>query len=155
MENPNPSDIKNPALEKEKKKKRPRGFASVIDSQLTPLNTSDYFKEKYGQDSFKMLLIATDDKHAAFVTVNEGSVVIEDVKNEKEELKILKPNGKIQTDTETFLGFAMGKVNPLSAILSGKLRIKGIRTVLRFTKYFGVLAYIQKQQKTPKPVDVN
>ena len=131
MENPNPSEIKNPASEKEKKKKRPRGFAAIIDSQLMPLNGSDYFKEKYGQDSFKILLVPTDEKHAAHVIINNGSVVVEDIKNEKEELKVLKPNGKIQTDTETFLGFAMGKVNPVTAILSGKLKIRGIRTVLR------------------------
>jgi putative sterol carrier protein len=108
------------------------------------LNTSDYFRQKYGEDCFTLLLVATDDKHAAFLTVKDGHVEVEDVKNEPAELRKVKSNGKIMTSEEVFFSFAMGKVNPVKAILTGKLRIRGYRTVLRFTKYFSVLAYLIK-----------
>jgi putative sterol carrier protein len=139
----------------EKKKKRPRGFASIIDTQLAPLNSSEYFKQKYGQDRFTLLLIATDDNYAAFVTVADGTVCVEGVKNKPEELKPLKYNGRILTSTETFLAFAMGKVNPVKAVLTGKLKIRGFRVVLHFAKYFSILAYIQKQQAKAKAEQAN
>lgn len=141
-----------PSSSGEKKKKRARGFAGTIESQLAPLNTSDYFKQKYGMDDFVLLLIATDDNHAALITVKEGQVVVDGIKNKPDELSQVKYNGMIKTSSEYFMLFAMGKVNPVKAILTGKLKIKGFRVVLRFTKYFGILAFIMKQQKAQEQI---
>ena len=42
--------------------------------------------------------------------------------------------------------FTMGKVNPIKAILTGKLKLRGIKKILQFVKYFKVLSYLQKQK---------
>jgi putative sterol carrier protein len=45
----------------------------------------------------------------------------------------------IITTKPTFIGFGLGKIKPLKAIITGKLRIKGIRYILKFAKYFALL----------------
>jgi putative sterol carrier protein len=132
---------------KKEKKRRLLGFAGIIYSTLEPLNSSEYFKEKYSADNYSILLVAKDDTKAALVHFKDGTVEIEQVKNKPEELKPLKYQGRIIADVETFMKFAMGKINPIKAVLTRKLRIKGIKNVLQFSKYFKVLAYIQKQAK--------
>jgi putative sterol carrier protein len=132
---------------KPSKKKTPRGFAGEINNQLKPLNNSEFFKQTHGQDKFTLLLIATDDSHAALVKVENGTVEIEDIKNKPEEIKAVKFNGRISTTFETFLKFATGKINPIKAILTGQLKLKGIRTVLKFVTFFKILSHIAKEQK--------
>ena len=120
------------------KKKKLIGFPLVIANQLAPLNTSDYFKENYGTDDYTLLIIANDAKRAAFITIKEGTVLVEQVKKKNiEELKDLKKkaDGRIETDIESFLKLAMGKLNPVKAILKGQLKVKGIGKILKFVKY--------------------
>ncbi len=118
-------------------------------AQLSPLNESEYFKEQYGEDNYTLLLTATDDKRAAIVYVKDGTIKIEQIKNKPEELKPAKKasNGGITADIETFLKFGMGTVKPIPAILTGKLKIRGIGKVLRFKKYFGILRRIKLEKK--------
>lgn len=145
---PSSTTASSPSPEPSKKKKRLKGFAALIGSQLNLLNGNEYFKQKYGTDSFSILLIATDDSDAAFVKINNGSVEIEGVKNKKEELKHLKPNAQVKTDMDTFVAVAFGKLkSPVKAVLTGKIKIKGVKKVLQFIKYFKIISYIIKQQK--------
>ncbi|UYP46027.1 hypothetical protein NEF87_002312 [Candidatus Lokiarchaeum ossiferum] len=135
-------------LKVKKKKKKLLGFPKIIWNQLSILNESSYFKEIYGEDHFNLLLIATDDRRAAIVRVKDGTVAIEQVKNKPEFIdpvkKQIKP--RLTTDIETFFGFAMGKVHPVKAILTGKLKIRKVKTVLRFTKFLGVAAHETKNR---------
>jgi len=139
----------NVVPEKKKKKKRLLGFPSVMWAQLSPLNESDYFKEEYGEDDYSLLLRATDDRRSAIVYVKNGTIKVEQIKNKPEELKPAKKstNGGITADTETFLKFGMGTVKPIPAILSGKLKIRGVFKVLRFKKYFGILRRMKQEKK--------
>jgi len=141
----------NKSLEKaEGKKKRPRGFAGDIYNQLKPLNTSDYFKQTYGQDNYTILLQATDDSHAAFTKIANGSVEVEDVSTKSDEIKNLKPQAKVATSYDLFLKLAMGKLKTkdlIKLIFARKLKIKGLTKVLRFVKYFKVLSFIAKEQR--------
>lgn len=134
---------------KKKKKKKLLGFPSVMWTQLSPLNDSEYFKENFGEDDYNLLLRATDDRRAAILYVKDGTIKIEQIKNKPEFLKPAKKasNGGITADIETFLNFAMGTVKPVPAILSGKLKIRGIGKVLRFKKYFGILRHIKLEKK--------
>jgi len=145
LQKPSPNDASEMPREK---KKRLLGFPSVIWNQVQILNESAYFKENYGQDDFQILLIAIDDNRAAILTSKNGTVEVDQVKNKPEEINPLKKQirARIVTDTETFLGFAMKKVKPAKAIFSGKLKIAGVKTVLRFTKYFGVIAHERKSR---------
>ena len=57
----------------EEKKKKPRGFAGVIYTQMMPLNAKEKFKEKYKDASVKLLLNATDGKYAALIVIDKGN----------------------------------------------------------------------------------
>ncbi len=145
-----PKSTENIVPEKKKKKKKKLlGFPSVMWAQLSPLNESDYFKEQYGEDDYSLLLNATDDRRAAIVYVKDGTIKIEQIKNKPEFIKPAKKetNGGITADTETFLKFGMGTVKPVPAILSGKLKLRGIGKVLRFKKYFGILRKMKLEKK--------
>lgn len=147
----------NKTLEKaEGKKKRPRGFAGDIYNQLKPLNTSEYFKQTYGQDNYTILLQATDDSHAAFTKIENGKVEVEDVSTKNEEFKQLKPQAKVATSYDLFLKLAMGKLKTkdmIKLIFTGKLKIKGIKKVLHFVKYFKVLSFIAKEQRKKAQIE--
>ncbi len=139
--------------ERKKKKKKLLGFPKIIWNQLSILNESTYFKENFSEDCFDLLVIATDDRRAAIVHVKEATVVVEQVKNKPEFINPVKKQIKprLTTDIDTFFGFAMGKVNPVKAILTGKLKIKKVKTVLKFTKYLSVAAHETKNRNsTPK-----
>jgi hypothetical protein len=51
------------------------------------LNDSSYFKENYGEEKFKVLLICTDDRVAALVDVNDGAVDVDGIKYNKKDPK--------------------------------------------------------------------
>ena len=70
-------------------------------------------------------------------------------RNKKEELKpaIKKADGKIETTLETLMGVITKKVDPVKAVLKRQLKLKGVRKVLKFIKYFKVVSYINKQKK--------
>jgi putative sterol carrier protein len=139
------ADAQGGAPAKKPRKKRLRGFPSLIWGQLQVLNTSDYFKQKYGQDRFRLLLVATDDKTAALVIVADGQVQVEGVPNEPAELKQVKRNGLLVCTTDQFFAIAMGKLDPVKAWLKRQIKIRGFRTLLKFSKYFGVIAHCMKQ----------
>ncbi len=137
--------------EKTHKKKKLLGFPSVIWNQLKILNDFEPFKAQFTDEHIDILIISTDDRRAAIVHIHEGKIVVEQVKTKPEFLtpvkKQIKP--RITTDTTTFLGLAMGKVNPVKAILKGKLKIRKLKVVLKFTKTFSLIkaAHRQKKQK--------
>lgn len=127
--------------EQPKKKKKLLGFPSIIWNQVKILNDSQEFKDTFGNEHFDLLIIATDDRRAAIVHVKEGTIAVDQIKTKADEFgalkKAIKP--RIITDTTTFLGLAMGKVDPVKALVKGKLKIRRVRTVLKFTKVFSII----------------
>lgn len=116
-----------------------------------PLNKSEYFKDKYGQDDATYLLVATDEKYAARLTVREGQVSVENVLNEPAELKAAtkEVQSMIKCTFDTFLAIASGKISTmglLKMLVTGKLKIKGLGKLMRMLKYFNVIAYLNKQK---------
>ena len=95
----------------EEKKKRPRGFASMIYKTVLPLNDDNKFKEKYKDIKSKILLNAVDGKYAALVIIDNGTIDVEGIVNkEKNDLKqdVLGWEAKLETTTELFLKLAAG-----------------------------------------------
>ena len=117
------------------------GFASIIFAMLKSLNTNPEFSKKHGQDNYSLLLVAKEDSKAIKLTIGEGWINFEQIDNTKENIKLTKKecSGAIITTTPTFIGFGSGKVNPIKAIITGKLKIKGLKYIQLFTKYFELL----------------
>ncbi|MHA1338439.1 MAG: hypothetical protein ACTSRZ_01775 [Promethearchaeota archaeon] len=149
--NSNISNKEKVAVDKPKKekKKKIRGFAGIIWNSLSPLNSSEYFKKNYSNFSSNVLLISIDDRHAAYVKVNEGQVEVEAIKYDRKDpkaiknmIKQLKPDGLLMTDTETFFNIAAGKITTfklLKMVLARKIR--GIKTMMVFSKFFSIAAH--------------
>ena len=118
-----------------------KGFASIIFAMLNSLNTNPEFKKKFKEDNYSILLVAKEDPKAIVLRISEGFIDFQQKDNIKSEIKELKRDcqAAIVTTTPTFIGFGSGKVNPIKAIIAGKLRLKGIKHVQQFSKYFKLL----------------
>ena len=130
----------------EEKKKKPRGFAGVIYTQLMPLNEKEKFREKYKDSSMKLLLNATDGKYAALISINDGVLDVEGISNkQKEDLKkdVLGWDGKLEMTTQLFLDFAMGKIGTGSFLvkwlITRKIKMKEMKNVMMLIDLFAIL----------------
>ncbi len=127
----------------EEKKDKLRGFAGIVSKQIEPLNEMDAFKEKFKDTEVKVLLNAKDGKWAALLIIDKGKIHVEGIKNDPKE-NIKKKNagwdGLLQTTTPIFLeilgsdNLSTGKV--VRKILSGKIKIRGIKHVLVLLQLF-------------------
>ncbi len=117
------------------------GFSGIIYTLLKQLNKNKEFAEKYKQDDYSLLLVATDDAIAIKIRVKDGQLTFQPLKNTKENIRLAKKecNGAIITSKPGFFGLVLRKTKPVKAILTGKLKIKGIKHLLKFTKYFTLL----------------
>ncbi|NPE08928.1 MAG: aminotransferase class III-fold pyridoxal phosphate-dependent enzyme [Asgard group archaeon] len=117
------------------------GFSGIIYTLLKQLNKNKEFAEKYKLDDYSLLLVAKDDTTAVKVIIKDGKLAFHPIKNTKENIRKEKKecHGAIITTKPGFFGLVLGKAKPVKAILTGKLKIKGIKYLLKFTKYFGLL----------------
>ena len=129
----------------EEKKKRLRGFAGIVSKQVEPLNESEKFKEKFKDTEVKVLINAKDGKNAALIVIDKGKIYVEGVKNKpKKNLKkkVVGWDGRLQANTQTFIEFlgnediSLGKV--IGKVLTGRLRIRGIKHVLVLLQLFSM-----------------
>ncbi|MFX1389318.1 MAG: hypothetical protein ACFE9Z_04550 [Promethearchaeota archaeon] len=124
-------------------KKKLRGFANIVSKQVDPLNDNEKFKERFSETEVKVLLNAKDGKWAALLIIDKGKIYVEGIKNNPK-ANIKKNNagwdGLLQTTTPMFLELlgseeiSMGKV--IRKILTGKIKIRGIKHVLLLLKLF-------------------
>ncbi|UCC21194.1 MAG: hypothetical protein JSV62_07935 [Promethearchaeota archaeon] len=127
----------------EENKKKLRGFAGIVSKQVEPLNENEKFKERFKETEVKVLLNAKDGKWAALLVINKGKIYVDGIKNQPKEnikKKIAGWDGLLQTTTPMFLELlgsdkvSMSKV--IRKILSGKIKIRGIKHVLILLKLF-------------------
>ncbi|NVM43643.1 MAG: hypothetical protein HWN79_01910 [Candidatus Lokiarchaeota archaeon] len=127
----------------EEKKKRIRGFASVVSKQIEPLNEIEKFKEDFKDRTIKILLNATDGKNAALIIIDKGTICVEEVENNpKENLKKKKVgwDGRIQAKTNDFVelltseDLSIGSV--VGKVLTFKIRIRGLFKALTLLELF-------------------
>jgi hypothetical protein len=117
------------------------GFSGIIHTLLKQLNNNKEFAEKHKDDDYSLLMVATDDATAVKVVVKDGKLAFHPIKNTKENIKKAKKecNGALITSKPGFFGLVLGKTKYAKALLIGKLKIKGIRYLMKFTKYFSLL----------------
>ncbi|MHA2429781.1 MAG: hypothetical protein ACXACC_01990 [Promethearchaeota archaeon] len=127
----------------EEKKKRLKGFAGVVAKQVEPLNSNEKFKEDFKDTELKILLNAKDGKYAALLVIDKGRVYIEGIENSPKEnikKKIVGWDGLLQAKTQIFVDLlggediSMGSI--VGKILTGRIKIRGIKNVLVLLKLF-------------------
>jgi len=127
------------------KPKKARGIGGVLQKQLTPLETNKKFLKKYSKLNLTLLLNAKDSKYAAIIRFHDGKIDIESILNSNEEelsKKVLLWDGMLKTTTPIFLKIAMGKIGLFgmgAKMISGKIKAKGIKRLLKLKKIFTLL----------------
>jgi hypothetical protein len=130
-------------MSEDKKKKKLRGFASIVSKQIEPLQENQKFKEKYKDTEAKILINAKDGKYAALLVIDKGTIQVEGYKNNPKKnikKKALGWNGLIQAKTSLFLellggeDISLGKI--IRKVLTGRLKIRGLKSVLLLLQLF-------------------
>lgn len=127
----------------EEKKKRLKGFAGIVAKQVEPLNSIEKFKEDFKDTELKILLNAKDGKNAALLVIDKGRVYVEGIENKPKEnikKKVVGWDGLLQAKTQIFVDLlggediSMGSI--VGKILTGRMKIRGIKNVLVLLKLF-------------------
>lgn len=125
------------------KKKRIRGFAGVIASQLEPVNNKKRFKEKFKDyEDFRLVINASDARYAAIVIIDKGVLSVEGVRNsDKAVIKKLKKEseGYLEMTIDLFFKMAMGELSTAAQAkywLTRKIKVKGMKNVNILNKLF-------------------
>ncbi|NPD87343.1 MAG: aminotransferase class III-fold pyridoxal phosphate-dependent enzyme [Asgard group archaeon] len=116
------------------------GFASLIFAMLKSLNVNPEF-QKFKEDKYTLLIVAKEDPKAVILDIGNGKIDFTQIENTTSRVKKAKKecDGSITTNRSTFMGLGLGKTNPVIAILTGNLKVKGLKYILKFTKYFKLL----------------
>lgn len=129
----------------DEEKKKIRGFASLINSILIPLNENEKFQEKFKKIKVKILLNATNFNYAALIFIDYGFVKVESIPN-KPKLNLKKRkvgwDAFLEMDIATFLTIAMNRMSLLGVAkmwLTRKIKMRGIRKLLLLLKVFKLL----------------
>ncbi len=141
-------------MTEETPKKKLKGFARTIMGQLGILNESEYFKKKYSELDIVVLLINTDERFAAVVTIKNAVVAVDGIKynrkDPKEVKNLIKTNkwdGMLKVDTEEFFAIATGKMKTAGLLkLVLKRNLRGIKPMLSFSKLFSVIGHEMKKK---------
>ncbi len=125
--------------------KKARGFAGLMANVIGPLNNNPKFKEQFKRKKGKYLINASNLNYAALITIDNGKVIIESVKNKPQsnlKKKILGWDGYISIDSQIFLALAMDKISLLNIglkWLTRKVKIKGLIKMVTLLKIFNLL----------------
>jgi len=131
-------------MAEEEKKKKLRGFAKIVSKEVEPLNSYDKFKERYKDTEVKVLLNPKDGKEAALIVIDKGTIYVESIKNDKENIK--KKNagwdGFLEAKLQLFLDILTGGDVTVGMvvkkILFRQAKIRGIKKVLMLLELFSI-----------------
>lgn len=141
-------------MSEEAPKKKLKGFARTIMGQLGILNESEYFKKNYSELDIVVLLINTDERYVALVTIKNAIVDVDGIKFNRKDpneikslIKSTKWDGMLKVDTEQFFAIATGKMKTFGLIKLVLTRnLRGIKPMLSFAKLFGVIGHEMKKK---------
>lgn len=121
----------------EEKPKRMKGFAGIVWKLVEPLNTMEEFIEEFAEVEVKILVNPKDQKRAALIKIDKGTIDVEDVKNDKETLKNLKYDGLFEGPFNLLAkvfeeGLSTGTL--LKKWITRKIKLRGLKKLTIFGK---------------------
>ncbi|MFX1297205.1 MAG: hypothetical protein ACFFD2_20425 [Promethearchaeota archaeon] len=120
-------------------------FFNSIKDHYELLNTNEKFKDQFKGTNFKLLLNPTDRDYAALITVDNGTVSVEGIKNaSKENLKkeTLGWDSSIKTKIQIFKEMGEGTLSSSDIrkmILKRKIKVKGLKELALFSDMSALL----------------
>ena len=112
-------------------------YANGIKESFELLDNNDKFKEIFREEQFKILIKPEDEKHAALVIVDKGTIKVEKIVNKPEEnisKDVLGWDGLVQTTGELFGDLDSGKAKAGKLILKRKLKLKNPKVLVKLSK---------------------
>jgi len=121
----------------EEKPKRMKGFAGIVWKLVEPLNSMEKFIEEFAEVEVKILVNPKDQKRAALIKIDKGTIDVEDVKNDKETLKNLKYDGLFEGPFNLLAkvfeeGLSTGTL--LKKWITRKIKLRGLKKLAIFGK---------------------
>jgi len=121
----------------EEKPKRMKGFAGIVWKLVEPLNSMEKFIEEFAEVEVKILVNPKDQKRAALIKIDKGTIDVEDVKNDKETLKSLKYDGLFEGPFNLLAkvfeeGLSTGTL--LKKWITRKIKLRGLKKLAIFGK---------------------
>lgn len=120
-----------------------KGLAGVLWQFLEPLNFNEEFKQKFQDTQLIILMNPKDQKWAALLKIQNGTIDIEGIRNDKETIKDLKLDSLFEAPAETFLnmfseGLSAGTL--MKKWITGKVKLRGLRKMMALKAIFELLA---------------
>ena len=119
-----------------------RGLAGLMWMQIKPLNFIDEFKKEFSDTTVNILLNPKDQRYAALLKIDKGKIDAEAVKNDKETLKSLKPDGIFEAPMEIFLGVfgeGLSARTLMKLWITRKIKLRGLTKMMALGKVFKLL----------------
>jgi len=121
----------------EEKPRRKKGIAGILWKEVEPLNSNEKFKKEFAETTVNVLINPKDQKWAALLKIDKGTIAVDDIKNDKETLKSVKYDALFEASTELFLkifteGLSTGAL--LKKWITRKIKLRGIRKLAIFGK---------------------
>jgi len=132
--------------EEGKKKPEPeperKGLAGLLWQQMGAINNSSKFKEQYADAKMKFLYNLTDQKYSALIIVENGKLDVQQIENDKVNVKELEVDAMLACPAGLFFDFSSGKVSKaalLVKMLTGKLKVKGMKKMKELENIMALL----------------
>ena len=135
-----------------KKEKRLRGFAAMVDRILKPVANTEEFKQFSKTINIKLLLNPIDDKNAALISIGDGLLKVEGIRNEDSsnlKKKKIKWNGKMTTNLQNFLEISSGDISQIKLIKMIIMRKVKVRGLMYFLLLQRIISF-SPESKEPK-----
>jgi len=120
-------------------------FADAIANIYMPLNNKAKFKEKYREDTFKILLNPKDGKFAALITVDKGILTVNSIENTSKknlDQKFSGWDGFMQTTKELFSAIGRGELPSneiVKKVVTRKIKVKNTKILVKFAELGALL----------------
>ena len=115
-------------------------YPEGVFNLYNPLNSIDKFKEKFADETFKILLNPKDGQYAALISVNKGTVSVEGIENnDKKGLteEKLGWNGMMKTTKALFEEIGDGKLSQsdiIKKVVARKIKMKNPKFLIKLTE---------------------
>ena len=116
-------------LEEEAKEER-CGLAGLLWQQMGQINQNKKFKENYADAKMSFLYNLTDQRYSALITIENGTLDVKHVENDEDTIKNMEVDGLLACTASLFFDFTGGKISKVSMLLkmlTGKLKVKGMK----------------------------
>jgi hypothetical protein len=123
-------------MEEEAKEER-CGLAGLLWQQMGPINKKEKFKEEYADAKMSFLYNLTDQKYSALIKIENGTLDVRHIDNNSDKIKNIEVDGSIACTASLFFDFTGGNISKaamLIKMLTGKLKVKGMKNMQELAK---------------------